>query len=98
MFMRDNRSKNGAKQPEQVAAAQAPNQRSARKLSPNGEIPSPPDDWRFNPSMSTCAAINDDHYQAGISGSGSYGTSYEAKIPSVGGVPAHTEGDRKLKS
>jgi hypothetical protein len=98
MFMRENRKKNGAVQPEQTASEEASKQRTARQLDPNGDIPSPPDDWRFNPSMSTPAAINEGHYQGGVSGSGPYGTSYEQKIPYVGNLAVHTEGDRSLKS
>lgn len=98
MFMRNNRAKNGAVQPEKTAAADASTQRSARKLSPNGPIPSDPEDWRFNPQMSTCAQINEDHYQAGIGGRHPYDGDYESKIPSVGTIVAHTEGDRGLKS
>jgi hypothetical protein len=98
MFMRENRKKNGAPQPEATASADASKQRSSRLLAPNGDIPSPPDDWRFNPSMSTPAAINEAHYQGGISGDGPYGTSYEAKIPYVGEIAVHNEGDRALKN
>jgi hypothetical protein len=97
MFMRENRRKNGAPQPETTAASDAGAQKSARQLVPNFPLDGSPEDWRFSPSMSTPAQINEQHYQGGISGSGPYGTSYEPKIPSVGVNPVHTEGDRGLK-
>jgi hypothetical protein len=96
MFMRANRTINKAPQPETTAASDAPKQRSAKKLSPNFDIPGPPEDWRFTPSMSSCAAINKDHYQGGVTDAGPYSVSYEQHIPHVGEQPVHTEGDRKL--
>jgi len=97
MFMRNNRAKNGAPQPESVASGDTAGQRRARKLSPNGPLANSPDDNRFTPQMSSCAAINKAHYQGGISGDGPYGTSYEQHIPYVGVTPVHDEGDRGLK-
>lgn len=97
MFMRANRSKSGTEQPEVGASRDASAQRSNQKLAPNETLPANPEDYRFTPSMSTSAQINDQHYQGGISGDGPYGTTYETHIPSVGQIVVHTEGDRKLK-
>lgn len=97
MFMRANRSKNGAPQPEKTAGANAAAQKAARKLSPNEPLDGKPDDWRFNPDMESCATINDDHYEGGVGGLGPYGKSYEQHIPFVGNtVPSSP--DRKLKN
>lgn len=87
MFMRNNRKKNGAPQPEETASSDTAGQRKARQLAPNGPIDQSPDDLRFTPDMSTCAAINEAHYQGGVSGAGPYGKSYEDKIPYVGERP-----------
>lgn len=97
MFMRENRKKNGAPQPETVAKSDSAGQKSARQLVPNFDVPGPPEDWRFKPSMDTPAGINDKHYNGGVSGDGPYGTSYEQKIPYVGQKAVHNEGDRGLK-
>ena len=80
MFMRENRKKNGAPQPEQVAASESKGQNAARKIAPNEPIGSNPEDLRFTPDMSNPAAINEDHYQGGLSGAGVYKKSYEDKI------------------
>lgn len=98
MFMRNNRSINKAPQPEQVAASDGPKQRSARKLAPNPEIPSGPEDWRFSPNMENCAAINKNHYHGGVTDGGPYDISYEQHIPHVGEKPSHEEGERKLRN
>lgn len=102
MFMRNNRAKNGAPQPEKGAARDAGEQRGQRRLSTQPPVDGNPDDLRFQPAMSTCEAINNDHYEAGVSGMGPYGTSYEAHIPHVGkgGGPAVADesGDRKLRN
>lgn len=93
MFMRENRKKNGAPQP----AAQPAETHSGQELISNETVPQTVD-WRFNPQMSTPAAINEGHYQGGLSGSGAYGTSYEDKIPHVSANPVFEGGDRTLKS
>ena len=97
MFMRANRSANKVEQPEVGASRDAAGQRANQKLAPNETLPTNPEDYRFTPSMSSCSAINEQHYQGGISGDGPYGTTYESHIPSVGQNVVHTEGDRKLK-
>lgn len=84
MFMRENRAKNGAAQPEQTASKDSAAQRAARQLSPN-DLPteeglSP----MFSPDMSSPAAINSAHYAGGVSGNGPYNKSYEDKIPYIG--------------
>jgi hypothetical protein len=94
MFMRKNRQKNGAPQPETIASADGASQRKARQLAPNGPVDQSPLDYRFNPDMSNCAAINDAHYEGGISGAGPYSKSYEDHIPYVGDRP---EGAETLK-
>ena len=96
MFMRENRRKNGAVQPEQTASEDSSKQRSARKLAPNGPIPSSPEDWRFTPKMDTCSRINEDHYMAGLGSQHPYDADYEKEIPAIGD-PVHDEGDRGLK-
>jgi hypothetical protein len=101
MFMRNNRAKNGAPQPEKTASSQSSDQRSERRLSTNPSLDGSPDDLRFSPSMSSCAAINDAHYSAGVSGLGPYGTSYEQNIPYIGkggNAVAAGDGDRKLSN
>jgi hypothetical protein len=102
MFMRNNRAKNGAPQPEQTASRDASAQRSSRTLSSQPPIDNSPDDLRFAPSLSSCAAINDAHYNGGVSGSSPYETSYEKSIPHIGkgggeAVMGQT-GDRKLSN
>lgn len=97
MFMRRNRQTNGAAQPEQTAAADAPRQKKARQLAPNGDLPGNAMDLRFEPDMSTADAINNDHYAGGLKGSGPYGKSYENKILFVGDKPAPTGKGRDLK-
>lgn len=87
MFMRENRAKNGAEQPETTRAKAAPKQRSARKLSPNDPLQPKAEDWRFSPNMSTCEQIDREHYRSGVDGDGPYGTSYEQHIPFVGAKP-----------
>lgn len=98
MFMRNNRAKNKAPQPEAVASSDRGKQASQKKLSPNPTDYGQGEDWRFQPSMSTSSQINEEHYQGGVSGSGPYGKSYEDKIPHVGEKPVHDEGGRGLKS
>lgn len=101
MFMRENRKKNGAPQPEQTASRDASAQRGERRLSTNPPLDNSPDDLRFSPQMSTCAAINDAHYAGGVNGLGPYATSYEQHIPYIGkgGQPvAADSGDRKLSN
>jgi hypothetical protein len=88
MFMDHNRKVNGAYDP-----APRPNTK-ARQLAANGPVDQSPDDWRFSPDMSTCGAINEAHYQGGVSGSGPYGKSYEDKIHYTGERP---EGGDTLK-
>ncbi len=95
MFMRENRKKNGAPQPEQIAAKDAPAQRGARKLAPNEPVDQSPEDWRFTPDMSDCAKINDAHYEGGLD-DGPYGTSYEQHIPFVGQPDSMSMKGRKL--
>ncbi len=95
MFMRENRSKNGAAQPEAVARQQSSGQKGAKKLSPNPPMTEQTADWRFTPDMSSPEAINRGHYEGGISGNGPYGKSYEESIPFVGS-PAD-KGSHKLK-
>ncbi len=95
MFMRNNRAKNGVPQPESVASALTPLQRKSRKLSPNTPLDGSPEDWRFNPDMSSVEKINDAHYDAGVSDE-PYITDYERHIPYVG-VPVAQTGDRKLR-
>lgn len=98
MFMRENRKKNGATDPAAAGEAAAKSAAQGEKLDPNEALTEKPADWRFTPSMSSPAAINEAHYQGGISGSGPYSTSYEQHIHSVGGKPVNTDGDRGLKS
>ena len=93
MFMRNNRAKNGAPQPEAVAKRDAPSQKAARKLSPNEPIGDKGDDWRFSPDMSSCAAINDAHYNAGVKGQ-PWTSEYEKSIPFVGNKSTDDEGER----
>lgn len=96
MFMDRNRKLNGAADPGATASSEAGEQRRAQKLSPN-EYPQNGEDWRFQPSLETCAQINENHYMAGLKDGGPYDKSYEDKIPFVGNeVPRGT--DRKLKS
>lgn len=97
MFMRENRAKNGAAQPEATAKSDAGSHSGSQELISNEAVPATID-LRFTPQMSTPAAINEGHYQGGIIGSGVYGTSYEQHIPSVSATPVHQEGDRKLKN
>ena len=94
MFMRENRKKNGVPDP---GAGQPAEAHSGQELISNTNVEQTVD-WRFTPQMSTPAAINEGHYQGGISGSGPYGTSYEDKIPHVSAMPVHEGGDRSLKS
>lgn len=84
MFMRENRKKNGAPQPEQVASKDGAGQRRSRMLSPN-DMPSEQGmDLRFSPDMSNCAAINSAHYGGGLDGDGPYRKSYEDNIHYLG--------------
>jgi len=97
-FMRRNRQINGAPQPEQTAARDAAEQRAERRLSTQPDFPGTPDDLRFTPQMSTCAAINDAHKAGGISGLGPFTTSYEQHIPYIGkgkGNAVASEDDRR---
>lgn len=87
MFMRENRKKNGAPQPEAVASKEAGSQRSARQLSPNDFNGLEGEDRRFAAQLSSCAAINDAHYESGISGDGPYKDTYGQHIPFVGVKP-----------
>lgn len=97
MFMRENRRKNGAKQPEQVAGADASQQHNARQLDPNDYPSQKSEDWRFSAKLSTPAAINDAHYHAGISSeNGPYVDAYGQHIPFVGNK-APTGQDQELK-
>ena len=99
--MRNNRAKNGAQQPEQAASRQSAEQRAERRLSTQPDLDGSPDDLRFSPSMSSCAAINDAHYAGGVNGMGPYGVSYEQNIPYIGKggkAVAAEDGDRKLKN
>jgi len=84
MFMRENRRKNGAPQPESTMANDEAGQRAAHKLSENDYSGLEGADWRFTPQMSTCAAINEEHYMAGLQDSGPYRDLGESKIPFVG--------------
>lgn len=95
MFMRENRKKNGAVQPEATAAKDSSAQRGARKLAPNEPVPEKPEDWRFTPDMSSCDAINDAHYEGGLN-DGPYGKSYEEHIPFVGVPDSMSQKSRKL--
>lgn len=88
-FMARNRAINGAYDP-----SPKPNTK-ARQIAANGPIPGTPESPLWTPDMSTCAKINEDHYQGGVSGSGPYGKSYEDKIPYTGERP---EGGDTLKS
>lgn len=97
MFMRENRKKNGAPQPEQTAAQDTPKQAAARKLSPNLPVDGKADDWRFSPELSTPQQINRAHYQGGVSGAGPYATTYEQHIPFIGG-PEYESGKQPLGS
>jgi hypothetical protein len=80
-FMARNRKINGAYDP-----APTPNSK-ARQIAANGPVPGDPSDPLFTPSMSTCEAINEAHYQGGISGAGPYSKSYEDKMPYTGERP-----------
>lgn len=93
MFMRNNRTKNGAPQPEETARKDTSGQKAARKLSPNEPIGDKGDDWRFSPDMSSCAAINTAHYKAGVSGN-LWTSEYEKSIPFVGNKSTDDHGDR----
>jgi|ERR1700719_15116 len=96
MFMRNNRAKNGAPQPEKTLSDDAAGARSARKLDPNQPVGSP-EDWRFTPDLSTCDAINNAHVHAGVSGV-PFLTNYQGHIPFVGQeAEGAGSGDRKLK-
>ena len=95
MFMRRNRAKNGAVQPEATASANASEQRKARKLSPNSALDGSPENWRFSPDMASQEKINDAHYDAGVSDE-PYITDYERHIPFVG-APLVTSDGRKLR-
>jgi len=98
MFMRKNRAKNGAPQPEKIASQDSGKQRSQKKLAPNPTDYGQGEDWRFTAKWQDSGKTNEEHYQGGVSGSGPYGTSYEDKIPYVGEPPVHKEGGRGLKS
>ena len=87
MFMRNNRAKNGASQPESVSSQDSAGQRKARQLAPNGPIDQSPLDYRFSPNMSSPPTINSGHYLEDTSGSGVFASSYEDKIPYVGERP-----------
>ena len=96
MFMRENRRKNGARQPEEVEREDAGSQRSAQKLDPNQPVESNPPDWRFDAELGTPEAINRAHYHAGISSELSL-TDYERHIPFVGTDAAgFLQGERSL--
>ena len=97
MFMDRNRKINGAANPAQTATSEAAEQRRSQKLSPNDYPTEGPEDWRFQPDIETCAAINENHYMAGLKDGGPYDKEYEAEVPYVGQpVPDSGEG-RKLK-
>jgi hypothetical protein len=104
MFMRNNRAKNGAPQPEQTAKKDASAQRSSRTLSTQPPLDGSPDDLRFPAQLSTCEKINDAHYRCGVTDDmGQFGLgNYDDKIPHIGkgggdAVMGQT-GDRKLSN
>jgi hypothetical protein len=88
MFMDHNRKVNKAYDP-----APEPS-RKAKQLAANAPIDQNPEDWRFNPNMSSPEAINSGHYMEDMNSPGVYATSYEDKIPFVGDRP---EGADRLK-
>ena len=92
MFMRRNRSINGAVQPERTVADDAAKQRRARKLSTNDDLMPHAEDWRFQPNLETCEQINDNHYMAGLRDGGPYDRDYASKIPFVGNPPNLADG------
>lgn len=94
MFMQKNRAKSGANK-DNGAFMDKPDAGS-KKLDPNQPIGQNAEDWRFTPQMSTPQAINEGHYQSGISGSGIYAVSYEQHIPFVG--TEMDKGTHSLKS
>lgn len=96
MFMRNNRAKNGAVQPEATAKADAAAQKAAEKLSPNDYDGLKSADWRFQATLSTCAQINEEHYIGGLKDDGVYQNTYESKVPFVGTEPPEGN-DRVLK-
>lgn len=97
MFMRRNRAINGAVQPERTVAADAAAQRKSRKLSPNLSLDPGAEDWRFQPNLETCERINDNHYEGGVSGDGTYGVTYEQHIPHVGAPDTMKDRSRRLQ-
>lgn len=78
-FMYNNRRKNGAPQPEQVAAKEAPEQRAQKKLSPNPSDLGSPEVRTFEPNMETLEAINRRHYRGGLDEGQLPG--YEDRVP-----------------
>lgn len=95
MFMRRNRALSGAPQPETTEREDRPGQAASRKLSPNFALGERAEDWRFTPDMSSPEAINDAHYEAGVSDE-PYTGEYEQHIPFVGSPDNLKAGRAKL--
>jgi hypothetical protein len=79
MFMRRNRAKNGAKQPEQIAASEAPAQRAQDTLIPNPTDLGTPQTRIFEPEMMTPEAIDRRHKMGGLD-EAEWGD-YSSKVP-----------------
>lgn len=79
MFMRNNRKKNGAPQPETVSASERPDQASQETLSPNDMNLGSPQKRTFEPNLETLDAINRRHYRGGLDDD--TGPDYEHQIP-----------------
>ena len=94
-FMDANRRKNGAPQPDQVETQNASEQRATEQLIPNEPLPTSVESRLFKAGIKSSAAINQMHYQAGLTDQAS--VPYTDKIPSVGGSIPSAEGDRALK-
>ena len=79
MFMRNNRRLNGAPQPENVYASEAPEQREQQSLIPNPSDLGSAQMRTFEPNLETQEAINRRHYRGGIDEG--EGPDYESKVP-----------------
>lgn len=85
MFMRANRAKNGAPQPEAVESREASAQRSQDRLSPNPTDLGTPQHRTFEPNLETQEAINRRHYRGGLDEG--EGATYEHMIPHGPSMP-----------
>lgn len=80
MFMRNNRAKNGAPQPEDVAAQDAPEQSSQQMLMPNLPVGNPEGTRTFDVEpYASIEEINRRHYRGGLDEA--EWPDYEEKVP-----------------